>query len=146
MSRTFDVTPAPAVVLDYLKDFANAEEWDPGTQRCVQSAPGPVAVGTTWHNASKLYFIRTELEYRLDRLEPDRVTFVGTNTTATSTDDIAVRAEGAGSRVTYTADVEFNGLAKLGAPLMQLLFSRLAGDTETSLRDALNRLGTDARP
>ena len=52
VSRTFRVDPAPASVIDYLKDFSHAQEWDPGTEQCMQTSPGPVAVGTRWHNVS----------------------------------------------------------------------------------------------
>ena len=42
VQRTFTVTPPPAEVLDYLKDFANATEWDPF---CVQDrVPGSHSV------------------------------------------------------------------------------------------------------
>ena len=32
-------------VIDYLKDFGNAEEWDPGTQSCTRSDSGPIREG-----------------------------------------------------------------------------------------------------
>lgn len=54
VSRTFSVSPAPAAVIDYLKDFVNAEQWDPGTQACTRKNPGPIAEGATWHNVSKI--------------------------------------------------------------------------------------------
>ena len=63
VSRTFDVRPEPAVVVDYLKDFSHAEEWDPGTESCTRIDAGPVQVGSTWHNVSKIAGVSTELTY-----------------------------------------------------------------------------------
>ena len=143
VSRTFDVRPEPAVVVDYLKDFSNAEEWDPGTESCTRTDSGPVAVGSTWHNASKIAGVSTELDYRLESLTGDTIVFVGHNETATSTDTITVvpGPEGAGSRITYEANIEMNGMAKLVDPIMKLVFEKVGNDTENDMVTALNRLG-----
>jgi len=47
VSRTFDVAPQPEVVVSYLADFSHAEQWDPGTERCVRNDDGPVRVGSS---------------------------------------------------------------------------------------------------
>jgi carbon monoxide dehydrogenase subunit G len=133
VERTFDVGRSPDVVVEYLKDFAHAEEWDPGKKSCVQVTPGPVMVGTRWRNVSELRGRDTELSYELARLEGDRITFVGTNKTATSKDDITVRPSGAGSAVTYRAEVELHGLAKIAQPLLSREFERLADVTRDKL-------------
>src|SRR6478672_10017108 len=104
VQRTFTVTPPPAEVIDYLKDFANATEWDPGTQSCAQNGTGPVQVGTTWHNVSKVAGFTTELEYELTELGTQGWVFVGRNKGATSTDPIPVLRWGGGSEITYRAD------------------------------------------
>ncbi|HSU03429.1 MAG TPA: SRPBCC family protein [Nocardioides sp.] len=143
VSRTFDVRPEPAVVVDYLKDFSNAEEWDPGTETCTRTDSGPVAVGSTWHNTSKIAGVSTELDYRLESLTSDTIVFTGHNDTATSTDTITVvpNPEGAGSRITYEANIEMKGMAKLVDPIMKLVFEKVGSDTEDDMVAALNRLG-----
>ncbi len=140
-SRTFGVTPDPETVVNYLKDFANAEEWDPGTVSCTQTSAGPVAVGTTWKNVSKIAGNETELEYTLQELTENKIVLVGKNDQATSTDTIAVQPAGTGSEVTYTAELEMHGLAKLTTPVMKLLFEKLGNDTEEDMVQVLNRLG-----
>ena len=82
VERTFSVNLAPDAVVDYLKDFANAEEWDPGTERCVRTDDGPIRVGSTWHNTSKIAGVTTELTYTLDELSADTVVFAGKNDSA----------------------------------------------------------------
>jgi hypothetical protein len=88
--------------MEYLKDFTHAEEWDPGTQTCTRNDAGPIAVGTSWHNVSKIFGVTTEL--------------------------------------TYTADLEMKGAAKLATPAMKLIFEKLAGDTEKQMTEVLNKL------
>ncbi len=141
VTRTFDVRPEPAVVLDYLKDFGHAEEWDPGTESCTREDSGPVAVGSRWHNVSKIAGVSTELTYTLEPLPDDRVVLVGRNDSATSTDTITVvPADGGGSRVTYEAVIEMQGAAKLADPVMKVVFEKIGSDTEDDMTTALNRL------
>lgn len=137
--RTFTVTPSPRAVVDYLKDFSHAEAWDPGTETCTQNGAGPVQVGTSWHNTSKLAGRTTELTYTLTELA-DTIVFVGENDSARTVDTITVRPAGTGSEVTYHADLELHGAAKLATPLAKIGFEKLGNDTEKQLTEVLNGL------
>lgn len=141
VSRTFDVAPRPEAVLSYLADFSHAEQWDPGTERCVRNDDGAVRVGSSWHNTSKIAGISTELTYTLEQLTDQRIVLVGRNDTATSTETIEVSAHAAGSRINYTNDLQFHGAAKLAAPLGKVVFEKLGNDTERQLTETLNGLG-----
>jgi carbon monoxide dehydrogenase subunit G len=141
VSRTFAVPAAPAAVLDYLKDFGNAVEWDPGTQSCTRTDSGPIEVGAQWHNVSKILGVTAELTYTLEKLEPDTIVLVGRNEKSTSTDTITVRPAGDGTELTYRAELEMHGLAKLATPVMKLEFEKLAGQTEKQLTGVLTGLG-----
>ena len=140
VSRTFSVKPTPDRVIDYLKDFSNAKEWDPGTESCTRNGAGPVEVGATWHNVSKIVGVTAELTYTLESLSNRTLVFVGRNDSSTSTDTITVDASGAGSVITYQADLEMKGAAKLLSPAMKLIFEKLAGDTEKQLTAVLDAL------
>jgi len=140
VSRTFSVDTPPDRVVQYLKDFGNAEEWDPGTQECRRKDTGPVTEGSTWHNVSKIFGVTAELTYRLDKLTDRTLVFVGTNKSSTSTDTITVDGAGAGSLLTYRADLEMHGPAKLLNPVMKLAFEKLANDTESQMTRVLNQL------
>lgn len=141
VTRTFTVRPDPATVLDYLKDFTHAEEWDPGTVRCTRNETGPIVVGSTFHNESKIAGTSTELTYTLEKLTHDTIVLVGRNETATSTDTITVvPADGGGSQVTYQAVIEMSGAAKLAAPAVKVVFEKVGNDTERDMTEALDRL------
>ncbi|MEO3935391.1 SRPBCC family protein [Dermatophilaceae bacterium Soc4.6] len=140
VSRTFTVTPPPQQVLDYLADFGNAPQWDPGTETCRQNGAGPVEVGTSWHNVSTVVGVTTELTYTLREKAPDHIVLVGENDSSTSTDTITVVPVGTGSEITYTAELEMHGAAKLATPVMKLVFEKLASDTEEQMTTVLNAL------
>jgi Polyketide cyclase / dehydrase and lipid transport len=138
--RTFSVDAPPEVVIPYLADFGNAEQWDPGTVRCVRIDDGPVAVGASWQNTSKIAGITTELTYTLEQLTDERIVLAGRNDTATSTETIVIARDAPGSRITYTNEVQFNGVARLAGPLAKIVFEKLGDDTEKKLVHALNAL------
>lgn len=140
ISRTFIVAPSPRVVLEYLKDFSNAEEWDPGTEKCTRLDSGPVAVGSTWHNTSKIAGVSTELEYELKELTDSKVVFAGSNDTAKTTDTITVLPASAGSEITYDAVIEMSGAAKLATPIVKLVFEKIGSNTEDDMVAVLNKL------
>ncbi len=140
ISRTFTVDPSPEVVVGYLKDFANAEEWDPGTEECRRLDDGPVQVGSRWHNRSKIAGVSTELVYELVELSDSRLRFRGENETARTIDTIDVVPSGAGSEITYEAEIELQGAAKLATPVVKLVFEKIGSDTEDDMVAVLNRL------
>ena len=92
---------------------------------------------------------RDRADLHAPELTDDQVVLVGENNTATSTDTIKVRPDGAGSEITYTADIEMNGAAKLATPVMKLVFEKLGNDTEDDMVTVLDRLApgtTSASP
>ena len=138
VTRTFTVDKPVDVVVGYLADFSNAVDWDPGTQSCERQDTGPVQVGSSWRNVSKFLGRETVLDYRLETLQPGHITFIGSNKTAASTDDITVRdASPDGSEITYRASIEVHGLAKLGEPVVKAAMERLGDATATHIQQAV---------
>lgn len=138
--RSFIVNQPMDQVVGYLRDFANAERWDPGTVTCTQVGDGPVGVGTHWHNVSEFRGRRTNLDYELVRDEPDRLTFVGKNKTATSTDELTFAEVEGGTEVGYHAHFDFHGLAKLAVPFIKGAIEDLGDPTVRQMTKVLNAL------
>ena len=138
--RSFTVDKPPGVVVDYLRDFARAQEWDPGTLACTRLDSGPVREGSTWHNVSLFLGRRAELTYRLARERSDRLTFVGENRSATSVDDLTFQPAGAGTHVTYHADIRLRGAARLADPLVRVALARMAGGVVARMSQVINAL------
>lgn len=137
VTRTFTARVEQKTAVTYLRDFAHATQWDPGSISTVQTTDGPVRVGTVWHNTSSFGGAKPQLDYTLVRDDPDHVRFEGRNTA----DDIAVRALGDGrSEITYTASIRPKGVWRLGTPVFWLLFQRIAGETVRSMTRSLETL------
>jgi carbon monoxide dehydrogenase subunit G len=137
LQRSVETTAPPAIVFAYLSDFTTTTEWDPGTVRTERTS-GDGGVGTTYHNTSKFMGRETELTYEVVEHRPDsRFAVRGENSTVVAHDTMEIAPLGEGSRVTYTADFEFKGAARLVAPLLKPALKKLGDEAETGLRDGL---------
>ena len=140
LQRTVDTDAAPGAVFAYLSDFTTTEEWDPGTVD-TSRVSGDGGVGTTYRNISSFLGRKTELTYTVTAHEPDRLFALrGENKTVVAHDTMEIAPSGDGTRVTYTAEFEFQGLARFVAPLLSPALKKLGDDAEKGLRTALGRL------
>ncbi len=88
VERTFTVSAPIEAVFDYLSDFENTEEWDPGTVSTKRTS-GDGGLGTTYANTSEFMGRKTELTY--ETITYDQPTWFqcrGRNKTATATDSM----------------------------------------------------------
>ena len=141
VARTFTVTAAPDKVLDHLRDFGNTEQWDPATRHATRLDAGPIAVGSSWHQQSRVLGVTAELTYTLTAAADDKVVFVGRSEAATVVATITVRPLEGGTEVTYHVELELHGVAKLVTPVMRIEFEKLGDATAARLTGILNRLG-----
>lgn len=142
VGRTFQTNTLPEAVFEYLADFTNTMEWDPGTRSC-ERVSGDGGVGTTYRNVSSFMGRTVEVTYTATELErPGRVHFVGRNAQFEGHDIFDLRPQsGGGTEVTYRADFAFSGPARLVSPVVGLLvLPLLATKTVDQLKRSLDRL------
>lgn len=138
--RTVVAAKPVETVFTYLADFANAEEWDAGTVSCRRLS-GDGGIGTRYENVSSFRGRETTLVYEVQELVQDeRLVLRGANKTVTAIDTLTFDSVPEGTRVTYTADFTFKGVAKLATPLLNGPLNKLGDAAEQSLRQALDRL------
>jgi carbon monoxide dehydrogenase subunit G len=107
---TVDTPHSPDEVFAYLSDFANAQEWDPGTVRSERLGEGPLGEGTEFRLLASFLARKTTLIYRIVEYDPPTaVTFRGENASAVSLDRITFEPSDGGTRVTYDADLTLKG-------------------------------------
>lgn len=142
VERTFTVTRPVETVFEYLSDFENTNEWDPGTIETRRTS-GDGGIGTTYANTSQFMGRRTELVYETVAYEPyTRFQARGRNRTATATDTMTFTPEGDGTRIHYHADFDFGPLLNLVAPLLlKGKLEKLADEVVEQIHDSLNAQG-----
>lgn len=138
VERTFTVSRSVEDVFDYLSDFENTNEWDPGTLETTRTS-GDGGLGTTYANRSEFMGRETELTY--ETIGFDRPTFFsarGTNRSATATDTLTFTRDGDRTQIHYRADFAFRGILKYVAPLVvRRKLDALADETVERLRASL---------
>ncbi|WP_327302178.1 SRPBCC family protein [Streptomyces sp. NBC_01298] len=111
----------------YLADFGHAQDWDPGTVRCVRTDEGPVRPGATWNNTSRFRGRTTDLVYVLESRDAHQLVFAGANKTVAARDVMKFEPRSAtATRLTYTASLRFKGLARVAEPFLRSEFEALA--------------------
>lgn len=131
IEETVAVRRAPGETFDYLSEFANTAEWDPGIAESRKLTDGPVRVGTEYDVVAVFRGNRQPFRYRVTELEPGRrVALAGESAQATSVDAIEVEPDGSGSRVHYSAEIKLKGLRRVAEPFLR-------GTLEETGREAL---------
>ncbi len=138
VERTFTVSRSLEDVFDYLSDFENTNQWDPGTVSTTRTS-GDGGLGTIYANRSQ--FMGREVDLTYETIGFDRPTFFsarGTNKQSTATDSMTFTRDGDRTQIHYRADFQFHGIVKLVAPLVvKPKLDALADETVEDIRTAL---------
>ena len=136
---TLESTKSPDEAFDYLAEFSNAREWDPGIVEAANLTPDPVGTGSRFRLVSRFLGRRVPLEYRITSYDrPERVVLVADEGSIRSTDEIRVAPTSGGSQVTYEADLKLKvPFGSLMDPLLGLAFRRIGDRAAAGLRQAL---------
>ena len=125
-------------VFDFVANFANIEQWDPGAIRSEQRSPGPVEVGTVYdvdvHSGGRtIPMTYTVTEYR----PKEQVVLVGDASTVHAVDTIEFFETDSGTRVVYTADLSMKGLLRLAEPFLGGKFKEIGTSAAAGLQKRL---------
>lgn len=142
IDRTVETSAPISEVFDFLADFTNTEQWDPGTVR-TDRISGNGGVGTAYANTSRFLGRNTDLTYMVEVYEPGkRVALRGENKTVVAHDTMTfVPTATGGTSVRYVAEFELKGIARMVAPLLTPAFTRLGDSASKQMRATLDRLG-----
>lgn len=143
VDRTFTVSRPITDVFDYLSDFENTNEWDPGTVETVRTG-GEGGLGTTYHNRSRFMGREVELDYEtVEYRRPAAFAARGRNKSVTATDALTFSETEAGTSIHYQATFEFKGVSRWLAPLVVgRKLDALADETVAQLAASLERRTT----
>jgi NAD(P)-dependent dehydrogenase (short-subunit alcohol dehydrogenase family) len=124
---------------DYLAEFSNAAEWDPGVASTARLDDGPVGLGSGFRLDVKVGGRTTPLDYRVVAYDrPHRVVLLGENSFIRSEDTVTVVPRpGGGCLLTYDADLQLVGSLAPLSPLLGLPFRRIGDRGLGGLRRVL---------
>ncbi len=148
MPRFVDTVSSPApreVVFDYLSDFASVAEWDPSVTEAVGLDPGGPRAGARYRVVVKALGRETPYVYDTVSFErPGLVVVRAETSTVVSLDTITFSETATGTDVTYDAQLDLKGIARLFELPMGFGFKRLAESAKAGLERELSKLGPKA--
>lgn len=129
LNEQIDTTLPIEDAFDYVADFANSQEWDPGVERAERLPGSPDGVGARYSLAVRIGSRVAPMEYETTVFErPTRVVLVGSGSGVSAVDEIRFEPIGTGTRIDYTADIRLGGLLRLVQPFLGGAFARVARD------------------
>lgn len=140
IERTVTVEKPLETVWSFLSDFTNTETWDPPTVTTTRQS-GDGGVGTVYQNVSKILGQETEIEYTVVEIDPlKKFQLTGKTSSMELLDTMTFDSDGRQTTVTYRAEFDPQGMAKLIKPLMPLGLKKIGDDAEQSLKESLEKL------
>lgn len=124
-------------VFQYVGDFENVEQWDPGVSESKKVKPGPVDVGTVYSVVVKSGPLRIPMRYTVtEYAPPNKVVLEGKGKRITALDSITFEERPNGTEVTYTADLSFSGPLASAEPMMKGMLDRVGRKAVAGLEAA----------
>ncbi len=141
-SEQIVVSRPAADAFQYIAEFENTAEWDPGIAESRKLTDGPVRVGSQFDVVALFRGKRQRFRYTVTELDDGRrIVLEGVGAKATSVDAITVDAGDSGSRISYTADIQLKGLRRLAEPLLKPMLAKTGEDALAGLKQKLDSPG-----
>jgi carbon monoxide dehydrogenase subunit G len=135
---TIDVPGDPKTIFDYLVDFSNTAEWDPGVLEAERLDGGKIGVASRFRVLVSFLGSSSTFTYRVTKYKrPYRFRIEGDNGLVTSEDDVAITPVSAGARVTYDASLRLPLYLRALDPLLQAAFHWAGRASVSGMRETL---------
>lgn len=147
LQETIETRLPVADAFDFIADFGNSEEWDPGTEWSQRLEDAPPKVGSRYLLGVKMGPRVSPMTYEIVELEPNRrVVLEGRGSSVEARDDIRFTPiTGGGTRVDYTADLELRGLLRLIQPFAGRAFAAVGDNAREGMQRKLDELAGEKR-
>jgi hypothetical protein len=106
-------------VFTYMVDFQHEPEWNPLVLEVMQTEAGPVRIGTTFHDVSRVLGMRVESNYEVTRYDPgEHFAIRSTSGPLSFTLQYTFAPVSGGTELVGTAEVEPRGMLRWAEPLL----------------------------
>lgn len=130
---------------DYVANFENVVEWDPGVTAARTLTSGPAGVGTEYALVLKYGGSPLSMVYRITEWDPPRlVVLEGDGDRSSAVDRISFRPTPTGTSVEYQADIRLKGLFRLAQPFLGKLFRKIGEEAGAGLDGRLRELAASS--
>jgi hypothetical protein len=125
---------------DYMANFANSAEWDPGVLSAEQVGNEPIGLGSRFALLTSFLGRKIPLAYGITAYEPNGLVELTARSAAfSSVDTVTVATVQGATEVTYEAVIRGHGALRLAEPLLAIAFAKICGRARDGLVRELNR-------
>jgi len=143
---TIDVPGDPKAVFDYLADFSNTAEWDPGVSEAERLDDGKIGLASRFRVVVSFLGTSSTFTYRITKFErPYRFRIEGSNGLVASEDDVAITPVSGGARITYDAQLRLPFYLWALDPLLQAAFQWASRASVAGMRETLTARARNKR-
>lgn len=122
--RTVPMTQEEA--FEFVADFTNVAEWDPGILESKKVGDEPVGVGSRFDVVSKFAGRNLDLTYVVEDWDaPNRAVVATETNNFAGRDTITFRSVDGGTEIDYVAEFTFKGVMRLAEPFLGGTFDKL---------------------
>jgi carbon monoxide dehydrogenase subunit G len=119
---------------NYIADFANSQEWDPGTASSRRLDDVPVGPGARYALDVRMGGRLAPMRYCIrDFDRPHRVVLVGSGSNVDAVDDIRFERVGERTVIEYTADIRLGGILRVLQPFLGRTFDRIGREAAAGM-------------
>ena len=130
---------------DYVADFENVLEWDPGVTAARKTTDGEPAVGTEYDLVIQYGSSPLSMTYRITEWDPPRrVVLEGDGSRSFAIDRISFFPTATGTVVEYRADIRLKGVYRAAEPFLGKLFRRVGDGAREGMENRLRELAAEA--
>lgn len=143
LRETIFVAASQADAFDYIADFANIEDWDPGVVSASKNGNEPASLGTSFELITVFKGTETPMTYTITEMDrPGRIALTGEGKQLTAVDTLTFTPDGDQTRIDYHAALDFRGLARIGVKFLGKALDQLGKDAVAGLKRELDSLKT----
>ena len=129
---------------DYVADFENIVEWDPGVTAVRKVTDGDPAVGTEYDLDLQYGGSPLSMTYRITEWDPPRrVVLEGDGDRSFAIDRISFLPSAKGTSVEYQADIRMKGIYRAAEPFLGKLFRRVGDGAREGMDRRLRELAAE---
>lgn len=129
------------VAFDYVANFENIVEWDPGVIAARKTTDTAAGVGSAYYLDLNYGGSDLAMTYRITEFDaPHLVVLEGDGARSRAVDRISVSEANHATRVEYEADISLKGVFRLAEPFLGKLFARIGEDARDGLDQRFSQL------
>lgn len=141
LRETIETDLPVEAAFDYVANFEQLAEWDPGATASTKLDDGPAGVGTRYDVRLQYGTSQQQMTYTITQWAPPNIVVLeGDGKRTHAVDRITFRRAGDRTVVEYEADITLKGVMRFASPFLGRVFDRIGKGAVDGMKRRLDEL------